>query len=266
MAARTLSPTLAAVVEELEFEQPAVVTPPMLQGIAERRGLGTDPYVIAARLRQAGWLLSTGRRGAWEFAPGAHAGPIGRGDPTLPLQALLAVNPRVHPALALGTAAWALGHADRVPSTLDIAVPVGTRVATSTRNIAVFTWFTSNVGYRTAKGVPCHKPEAVLVHLATTPNVPRSWNAVLEWLPEIAADIDADTLMAEVHGRTRSVAIRAGYLLSGMRPDLAAALRPLGTEVVRFGSRAHEPRRHVAAWSVIDYLLPSDPTTWAPVR
>lgn len=266
MAARTLSPTLAAVVEELELEQPTVVTPTMLHDIAERRGLRTDRYVIAARLRRAGWLLPTGRRGVWEFAPGAHAGPIGHGEPTLPLRALLTANPRLNPALALGTAAWALGHADRVPSTLDIAVPVGTRVTASMRSIAAFTAFTSNVGYGTVKRVPCHLPESVLVHLAATPSAPRSWNAVLEWLPDIAADADVDTFMAEVHGRTRSVAVRAGYLLSGLRPDLAASLRPLATEVVRFGPRTDAPRRHVATWNVVDYLLPSNPQTWEPVK
>lgn len=265
MAARTLSPTLAAVVEDLELEQPTVVTSPMIRAIAERRGLGTSPPVIAARLRQAGWLLPTGRRGVWEFAPGAHAGPIGHGDPTLPLRALLATHPELAPALSLTSAAWALGHADRVPNTLDIAVPVGSRVTASMRKNASFSTFTSNIGYRTAKGVPCHRPESILTHLATTPSAPRSWSTVLEWLTEIAADLDADTLLAELRGRTHSVITRAGYLLTGMRPDLAAPLRPTVPEVVRFGARTSTPRRHVGSWGVIDYLLPSDPATWEPV-
>ena len=82
MAGRPLSPTLAAVVEELELDQPVVVTADDLSGIVARHGLGTPVKVIAARLRGAGWLLPTPQRGVWEFAPGAHAGAIGHGDPT----------------------------------------------------------------------------------------------------------------------------------------------------------------------------------------
>ena len=79
--ARSLSPTLASVVEDLELDQTVVVTAELLREIVARHQLGTSPKVVAARLRQAGWLLPTGRRGVREFAPGAHAGPIGHGDP-----------------------------------------------------------------------------------------------------------------------------------------------------------------------------------------
>jgi len=264
--ARTLSPTLAAVVEELEVEQPTVVTADVLRDIAARHRLGTSVKVIAARLRQAGWLLPTERRGVWEFAPGAHAGPIGHGDPTLPLQVALAADPHLSAALALGTAAWALGCADRVPSTLDVAVPVGTRMRQPlTRGMAVTT-FTTTVGPVTAKGVPCHRPETVLVHLATDPTAPRSWTSVLEWLPDVAAEAKPEVFAAELSGRPRSASVRAGYLLCGLRPDLAAPLKDLVGDTVRFGPRTQPLCRHIGSWRVLDYLLPSDPSTWKPVE
>jgi len=254
---------MAAVVEDLELDQPTVVTADLLRDIATRHELGTSPKVIAARLRQAGWLLPTGRRGVWEFAPGSHAGPIGHGDPTLPLRVALAA-PTLPAALALGSAAWAHGCADRVPSTLDVAVPVGTRVrAPLARAVSVST-FSTSVGYVTAKGVPCHRPESVLVHLSASPTAPRSWTSVLEWLPDLAAEADAGLFAAELGGRARAVAVRAGYLLSGLRPDLAAPLERLAGEVVRIGPRSEPLRRHVASWRVLDYLLPSDPATWEP--
>jgi AbiEi antitoxin C-terminal domain len=263
--ARTLSPSLAAVVEELEVEQPTVVTADALRAIVTRHRLGTSPKVIAARLRQAGWLLPTERRGVWEFAPGAHAGPIGHGDPTLPLQVALAAHPHLSAALALGTAAWALGCADRVPSTLDVAVPVGTRLRDAlTRRMAITT-FTTSIGPVRAKGVPCHRPESVLVHLAADPTAPRSWTSVLEWLPDLAAEATCEVFAAELSDRPRSISIRAGYLLSGLRPDLAAPLKTLVGEAVRFGPRSQPLRRHVGSWRILDYLLPSDPTTWEPV-
>jgi hypothetical protein len=264
VVARTLSPTLAAVVEELELDQPTVVTADLLRRIAERHRLGTSPKVIAARLRQAGWLLPTGRRGVWEFAPGSHAGPIGHGDPTLPLRVALAADSDLSAALALGSAAWAHGFADRVPSILDVAVPVGTRVRAPLARAASVSTFTTSVGYATAKGVPCHRPESVLVHLAVAPTAPRSWTSILEWLPDLAAEADAGLFASELGGRPRAVAIRAGYLLSGLRPDLAAPLKRLAGDVVRVGPRSEPLRRHVASWRVLDYLLPSDPATWEP--
>lgn len=263
---RTLSATLAAVVEDLELDQPTVVTSALLRDIADRRGLRTEPSLIAARLRKAGWLLAAGRRGVWEFAPGSHAGPIGRGDPTLPLRVALAASPDIPAALALTTAAWALGFADRRPATLDVAVPVGTRVPPSLQRSAAVVPFTTNVGYTTAKGVPCHRPESVLVHLATSPTAPRSWPATLEWLPDLASEATADAFTAELQERPRAVAVRAGYLLSGLRPDLAAPLTAMVGAPVRFGPRGERTLRHVAAWRVLDSLLPSDPTTWEPAR
>jgi AbiEi antitoxin C-terminal domain len=262
LVARRLSGTLAAVVEELELDQPTVVTMSELRDIAMRAGLRTAPNVIAARLREQGWLLPTDRRGVWEFAPGAHAGPVGHQDPLMPLRAALAGGSNVAAALALGSAAWALGSADRVPARLDVAVPVGCRVSSSLNRATAVTTFTSHIGYTTAKGVPCHRPETVLVHLAATPSVPRSWASALEWLPAMAAEADPARFAAEVEQRPRAVAVRAGYLLSGLRPDLADPLRPLAGDLFRFGSRSGEPLRHDRSWRVVDYLLPSHPATW----
>ena len=90
--ARTLGSSLAQVVEELELEQPVVVTTHDLQAILGDRQIKTPTSEVARRLRERGWLLPTGQRGVWEFAPGAHAGPYGHGDPLLALRALLAVD------------------------------------------------------------------------------------------------------------------------------------------------------------------------------
>jgi len=264
--ARSLSPTLAAVVEELELDQTPVVTMGLLHEIADRNQLGTHPKVIAARLREQGWLLPTGQRGVWEFAPGAHAGPYGHGDPTMPLRAALAADPDLAAALALGTAAWARGVADRVPTTLDVAVPAGVHVPAGLARTASVTTFTSAIGYTTVKGVPCHRPETVLVHLSAEPGAPRSWGAVAEWLPDLAAEADAQVFAEEVAHRSRSTKVRAGYLLSGMRPNLAAPLASLVGDPVRFGRRTEQLRRHVSTWRVLDSALPVDPTTWEPLR
>jgi hypothetical protein len=264
--ARTLSPTLAAVVEELELDQPSVVTMDVLSEIAARRELATLPKIIAARLRQHGWLLPTGVRGVWEFAPGSHAGPYGHADPGTPLHAALAANPDLNGAVSLGTAAWAQGFADRVPAPIDVSVPKGTHVPAGLSRSASVTIFTTAVGYVTVKGVPCHRPETVLVHLATDPSAPRSWQAVTEWLPEIAAEADSRTFADELAPRSRAAKVRAGYLLSGLRPDLVAPLTDLVGPPVRFGRRTQQLRRYANSWRVLDFALPADPASWEPSR
>jgi hypothetical protein len=67
---------LGTVVESLELEQPQIVTMALVRALVARHGIRTDPKLVALRLRQRGWLLETGVRGVWEFAPGAHAGPF----------------------------------------------------------------------------------------------------------------------------------------------------------------------------------------------
>src|SRR5690349_16778998 len=110
------------------MEQPQIVTMKHVRDLVERHGIRTDPKLVALRLRRHGWLLETGMRGVWEFAPGAHAGPYGHGDPLGALKAFAALHPRLPVHVALSTAAWATGHADRVPSRVEVAVPAAVRV------------------------------------------------------------------------------------------------------------------------------------------
>ncbi|MEU4360927.1 type IV toxin-antitoxin system AbiEi family antitoxin [Promicromonospora sp. NPDC023987] len=257
--ARSLPPSLASIVEDLELDQPKVVTAEMLAEIVARHRLGTASKVVAARLRERGWLLSTGTKGVWEFAPGAHAGPYGHGEPTLPLQAALAARPGLPAALSLNTAAWALGYADRVPARLDVAVPPHTRVPQSLAANTNVTTYGPSLDTVSAKGAPTHRSESIVVHLASVPTTVRSWSAVLEWLPDLAADLSAERLDLELRDRPTAVRVRTGYLMSGLRPDLAEPLRADVSGPVRFGPRAAKVRRHDPSWRVLDALLQVDP-------
>ena len=258
---RPLPPSLALIVEDLELDQPEVVTSEMLAELVARHSLGSPTKVVAARLRERGWLLATGSRGVWEFAPGAHAGPYGHGDPTLPLQAVLASRPGLPAALSLNTAAWALGYADRVPARLDVAVPRLTRVPKSLAVNTNVTTYDPRLDLVRAKGAPTHRSESILVHLASTPAAVRSWSAVLEWLPDLAADLSAERLDVELRARPTAVRVRAGYLLSGLRPDLAEPLHTDAGAPVRFGPRSAKVRRHDPTWRVLDALLQVNPTS-----
>jgi hypothetical protein len=229
----------------------------------------TAAKLVAQRLRNTGWLLPTARRGVWEFAPGSHAGPIGHGDPTMPLRVALRGDPTLPAVLALATAAWAHGFADRVPTRIDVALPSGVAPPADLKRATHLTRFTSNLDPVVVKGgIPAHRPETILAQLATTPGAARSWASVLQWLPELCAGLMSNTLMQELAHRGVATRARTGYLLSGLRPDLAGLLADEpsrhNNSVVRFGPRTTPPVRYNARWRVVDSLLPSDPTTWHP--
>lgn len=259
---RSLPRSLSGIVEDLELEQPELITMRDLRRLVQRHGVATSANVVAARLRTHGWLLPTPARGVWEFAPAAHAGPVGHANPTLPLAAAHAAHPLLRAALTHTAAAWAHGYADRAPSRLDVAVPQESRPPAGLARTTHLTRFDARLSPQTLKGVDVLGPASVLVHLVESPAAVRSWTTVIEWLPELAADLDRDTLATELDGRTVATRVRAGYLLSGLRPDLADLVRHDVGAVVRFGPRADAARRHDSTWRVNDSALPSDPTTW----
>lgn len=195
---------------------------------------------------------------AWEFAPGAHAGAYGHGDPTMRFQAGLARHPQLRSALALGTAVWAHGLADRLPDRLEVAIPKSDPLPAALSDGARVARFDANLDYAIRKRVPVHRLETVLVHLATRPNDVRSWSSVEEWLPDVAA-ADADLIRAELAGRSNAAAVRTGYLLEGLRPELSQELRQHVAGKVWFGPRGRL-RRHSESWQVADTILPFRPS------
>jgi len=266
--ARTLPAGLAPVVEELELERPELVTTASLAQIVARHQLRTPVRVVASRLRDRGWLLATGERGVWEFAPGAHAGPVGRGEVTLPLQAALRRRPDLGCGLTLQSAAWAHGAADRVPVRLEIAAfdPATARVLKTAGRVSTFRPVLATT---TLRNVPVLAVDSVLTHMATHPDTVRSWSSATEWLPDLAIEAAGEHLAAELAERPIRVTIRLGYLLEGLRPDLALRLHEWAeasgrTRTVWFGSRAAPTRRRSARWRVTDTLLPFDPADLKP--
>jgi hypothetical protein len=254
---RSIPPSLAPVVEQLELEDARLVTTDHLAGILARLEVRTAPRTVATRLRERGWLLATGQRGVWEFAPGSIAGPHSRSGPTRLLQAAIA-REGVSCALTFQAAAWATGAADRVPSHLEVAA-ASTRDAKRLPNALDVSVFAPRVEPDTAKGVPVLRPASVLAHMAVSPSRVRSWTSALEWLPELAAEAEAAEALVELNGRPATVAARLGYLLQGLRPDIAQGIEAPATKTW-FGPR-RPLIRHDSRWLVADTLLPFDPRT-----
>lgn len=255
---RTLSPSLGAVVETLELEQPQVVTMADVRQLVDRHHLRTDPKLVALRLRRSGWLLDTGVRGVWEFAPGAHAGPIGHADPLGAVKAIAARFPDLPAQVALSTAAWANGYADRVPAMPEIAVPPREDIPRTVSGLVRVTRFETHLDPVRKRGTLVHRPESVLVHMAHRPADVRSWSSAAEWLPNLAADADPELVHTELITRPKATRARFGYLLQGLRPDLVKGMRTSASTKTWFGPRG-PLRRHSQQWQIADTILPFDP-------
>lgn len=258
---RSIPPSLAPVIAELELEAADLVTTARLDEIIKACGIGTATRTVAARLRERGWLLPTGQRGVWEFSPGAAAGAVSRGGHTRLLRSVLARS-EVSCGLTFQAAAWAHDLADRAPIRLEVAAtsPREARKLPDGLDVSVFD---PALDYVLLKGVPVLRPASVLVHMAAHPADVRSWTSALEWLPDLAADADADELMAELDGRPATVTARLGYLIQGLRPDIAEEVAGPRTKTW-FGPR-RTVVRHDNRWQIADTLLPFDPRTLTSV-
>lgn len=261
--ARTIPKGLSEVLEELELERPQLVTASQLADLCGRSGVRTPAKVVASRLKERGWLLATPQRGVWEFAPAELAGAYSSEDPLLPLKALTAARPSERFALASQTAAWALGLADRVPAVLDAAFE---RTPASVPEGVHATTYQPNTPTVAAKGVAALAPASIVVHMAQRPSAVRSWQGVAEWLPDVAYELDPAIVLEELEGRSRAAAARTGYLLQGMRPDVANAIMTKypPRSKTRFGTGA--AKRNDERWQVSDSTLPFDPKDMERVR
>ena len=262
---RSIPKGLAPVIERLELDQREIVTLEELTEIAAEAGVRTAPALIAHRLRKRGWLLSTGLSGVWEFAPGALAGPYSRGGPLLPVRAAFALMPELPAAVALTSAAWTYGLADRAPSQIELAVKPGERVPAGLCRRARVLRFDARLNPVERRGVRVQRFETILVHLAARPSHVKSWGAVAEWLGDIVADAVEVDILSELVDRPRAVRVRLAYLLQGLWPELAQRVGADAGTKVWFGPRK-KLRRHDQQWHIADSILPFDPTQFSRVR
>lgn len=245
--------------ERLELERPQLVTMNDLTALLCDAGVATLPRVFASRLRQKGWLLPTAQRGVWEFAPAALAGPYSSQDPLLSFRSFVARHPQALCGLTFQAAAWAHGFADRVPARPEVAAAEAL-VARRLPDDVDGSVFAPALGYVEVRGVPVLAVESVIVHMCAKPVAVRSWASAAEWLPDLAAESDPGRIEQELAGRPNTVVARTGYLLQGLRPDIAARLAAKAAFVGRawFGGRGVALRRD-SRWQVADTLLPFDP-------
>jgi predicted transcriptional regulator of viral defense system len=257
---RNLSKSLAPIIERLELEQPEIVTLKKLSKIAVESGVFTAPTLIAHRLVNRGWLLKTGISGAWEFAPAAFAGAYSRGGPLIAVNAIFQLMPDFPGAIALSSAAWMHGLADRAPPKIELAVkPDKSIPAGLSRKVRILR-FSARLTPNVENSIPVHRFESILVHLAANPTRVNSWGGVVEWLPDLVAEAVASDIILELKGRSQSTRVRLAYLLEGLWPELSEIIGISAKTKVWFGPR-EKLRRHSQRWQVADTILPFDPAT-----
>jgi len=257
--ARSIAPSIAPLIEALELDAPTVVTTIELSRMVGELGLTTPPRVAIQRLAAQGWLLPSGVQGAWEWAPGAHAGPYGHGDPFITLRAQLAVRPDLQAAVGLESAAWLHGAADRAPEQHRVVVRPGERTPAALRrtyDTAVHEWRQPTV---TIGGVPVIPPAGVLVHFADAPAAVRNWGLGLEAVPALLDRCGHDDLAVELRGRPHATLVRFAYLVEPFDPGLIAGLGIEAGGTVWFGPR-RAARRWDRRWNVADTVLPFTPS------
>jgi hypothetical protein len=244
LEARSISSRLAPVLEALELDQPRVVTTANLAELATELGVDLDGTELAYQLRRRGWLMTLRTRGAWEFVPGSRAGRFGGGDRHIELRAALTVNPDFRGALAMESAAVALGLAGRVPDREVLALPPGSRLPKALDDWRVVRVVVGSDGVIPIDGLPVWRVETLLAAMATRPNGFHDWPNVAEWLDEAVSRADVTAVHRGLSGTSRSAWRRAGYLLSvGGKADEGVALlqdEPPGKGPVYLGPRTRE--------------------------
>lgn len=253
---RTISKSMSGILEELELENKTYVTTDEIAVLAEKYGILSDPYLIVSRLKQSGWLLPTSQRGVWEFAPASMAGPYSKNEPLKDIKVFQKTNPEIECYVCLQTAAWTLGLADRIPATKELAFPKIPRkrlpdLIEAFRYVPV-------IKPREEKGVLCLAPESIMVHIAFKPDIIRSWESAMEWIPDVVYETTTENILLELSDKNDSVKRRTGYLLQGMYPDASEAIYnsiPEPSSKIRFGGR-ESAKRNDQRWMISDTILP----------
>jgi predicted transcriptional regulator of viral defense system len=255
---RAVPPSLAPVLEWLELERPDIVTTEQIRGFCDREGVAVPVSTVISRLAHRGWLLKTDTHGVWEFAPAERAGAYSSRDPLLGIKGVLATAPETQLSVCLTSALWLHDLMDRRPPRIEVALPPRVYVPQGVRRTSHVLRFESHLQPVEIQGVPTHRLETVLVHLAARPTDVQNWGSVLDVLAELVASIEHEALREELSGRAHATRARLAYLVSGVAPDLANSLKVESGGKVWFGPRT-KLRRHNARWNIADTILPISP-------
>lgn len=254
---RTIAPAVAAVLEQLELDQPLLVNREDLDAARQATASLTTTRYLIDELTAKGWLLPLRTRGYWEFAPAARAGAIDAGDPHIELRATLLKRPDLPVVLAAESAAWLHSLSARAPNRHVIAAPPGLRLPPALGDYRVIR-YEAKLDPEVNNGLPLWRVATLLVAMSHRPASYRDWPNITEWLSQAASTATESDLRSELTNEPRSTWMRLAYLLDrGGQADLAhrlAADAPAGRGPYYLGSRDRRGR-HAGRYDVIDSVL-----------
>jgi hypothetical protein len=203
------------IVEALEFEQPRVVSLPMLIQLAVDTGAAeneTEAVKSVYWLQELGWLGSVRTKGAWEFIPGSRAGVVGSGDRFLEFRAHLAVCPGWPGVLAMESAATVLGLAQHLPIREVVALPPDVALPKSLADWRRVSAVMPVQGFDRHDYLPTWNLEGLVAGIALRPSGYQDLPSLAQWLPDVGAKLRKDALLACLTSGSESVWQRAAYL------------------------------------------------------
>lgn len=258
MTTRSIPPSLARVLEELELRQPGIVTKSMIEEILAEVGSQANVRTVLDELQRLRWLLPLKTAGAWEFAPAARAGAFGAGDPFIELRATLARRPELPVLVAEESAAWLQGLLDRRPTRDVISAPAGLVLPKALSEYRVVR-LTSDLEPARIDGLPVWSVEMLLVLMAARPGSFKPWATVHEWLNDAFERVDTNVLIGGLREQDEPTCARLGHmaLVSGNVSASASIERncPLGGKGPFFLGPRNWPGAWDSEWRVRDSVL-----------
>jgi hypothetical protein len=215
---RTIPRFLAPITEQLELNQPELVTVKSLHEYAESSGVLLPAPRIAFELKQRGWLLPTSARGVYEFSPGANAGAYSRGGKLLDIKVVSLANPTVRWFYSHQSALYMHGIAKQMPDKPQITIQGNNYhdIPFAFRKITSFT-FKSNLEEMVINGNPVAHIETLLVQICAKPNQVSDWGLYYDLLEDIWSSCDSKILKNELVGRKNATQIRLKKLLAKIK-------------------------------------------------
>ena len=251
-ALRSVPGWLASVIQELELDRSTLVTVEDVQRARPDLDRAVARRAITDLVRR-GWLRPIGRRGTYEFIPGAAAGPYPSGDPWLILRAELARRlARFH--VGPNSAAWLLGYAQRSPNPHIVVTTPEVRIPRLLRATYRVLATDPAPAHGTVDGLPVPTPPELFAEVAQL--APRlSLDAARGWLRRLLEDIDPSSVAQVLGDRGVATRARAGYLaeICGAEAHAVAiaSLGPIGRGPFYTGPR-REGGLFSARWRVYD--------------
>lgn len=222
--ARRIPRGLAPIVEDLELNQPQIVSLSHLEELREQAHAGSSAQDIAKRLVEHGWLLPLRARGMYEFAPAARAGRYSAGDPFAELRATIARRPDLPVAVAHESAAWLHSLSPRLPVRNVLALPPNVDVPRALSEFRIVRTHAANNPVEINK-LPVWGIETLLTMMADRPSSFRDWPNARGWLRDAVDQISPVLIEREAdHLSTAAVARLAYLMMHGGNKELAGEL------------------------------------------